>query len=452
MGFNTTPRFRAMITLFKIHEVNTAPVTGTRKDTVACWCFVVLVCIVWLSRPAITLARQASFIAATQIPLPTADKVPSCLSRQLSSQDALLVAGPDGSVIYSKNAAKKSVPASTLKILTGLIAMHHFGESYRFRTEFYLDQNRNLKVKGYGDPLLISEVWQEIASALAPRLQDFNDLVLDDTYFADDVIPGVGSSTNPYDAPNGALCANFNTVFFKRDKAGRIVSAEPQTPMTPLARKKIRQLGLNAGRYTFSHHKHEAARYAGEILIHFLKENGRACRGEVRAGVVAPDDALIYTYYSTFTLEQVVQRMLKFSNNFMANQLLLALGAQVYGAPGTLAKGVDAFSSYCRQILGLGEVQIVEGSGISRENRLSPLDMLTVLKRFEPHRALLVRHGTLLYKTGTLRGVKARAGYIESCSGGLCYFAVFLNGSHADIDSILNCVKKSLQHGQNASN
>jgi D-alanyl-D-alanine carboxypeptidase/D-alanyl-D-alanine-endopeptidase (penicillin-binding protein 4) len=186
--------------------------------------------------------------------------------------------------------------------------------------------------------------------------------------------------------------------------------------------------------------------------MHFLRENGRVCRGDVRPGVVAPDDALIYTYYSTFILEQVVQKMLKFSNNFMANQLLLALGAQVHGAPGTLAKGVDVFSSYCRKILGLSDVQIVEGSGISRENRLSPLGMLVVLQHFEPYRALLVRDGTVLYKTGSLKGIKTRAGYIESCAGGPYYFAVFLNGSRADIDSILNCVKKSLHHGPNASN
>jgi D-alanyl-D-alanine carboxypeptidase/D-alanyl-D-alanine-endopeptidase (penicillin-binding protein 4) len=381
-----------------------------------------------------------------------AAELPPCLLHSFSSQDALLVAGPDGSTIYSKNADKKSVPASTLKILTGLTAIHHFGKSYQFRTEFYLDQDRNLKVKGYGDPLLVSEVWQEIASALALKLQTFNDLVLDDTYFADDIIPGVGSSTNPYDAPNGALCANFNTVFFKRDKAGRVVSAEPQTPITPLARKKIRQLGLNAGRYTFSHHKHEAARYAGEILMHFLNKNGTVCQGDVRAGPVAHGDALIYTYHSTFTLEEAVKKMLEFSNNFIANQLLLALGAQVHGAPGTLAKGVDVFTSYCREVLGLSNIQIVEGSGISRENRLSPVDMLAVLKRFETHRALLVREGTLFYKTGSLRGIKTRAGYIETCPGGPYYFVVFLNSSHANIDSIVNCVKKSLHHGQNAPN
>jgi D-alanyl-D-alanine carboxypeptidase/D-alanyl-D-alanine-endopeptidase (penicillin-binding protein 4) len=357
----------------------------------------------------------------------------------------LVVAGPDGQIIYGKNQIKKCVPASTLKILTALAAIHHLGTTYRFKTEFYQDSGQNLKVKGYGDPLLISEVWQEIAQALTPRLRGFKDLVLDDTYFVHDIhIPGVGSSTNPYDAPVGALCANFNTVFFKRADTGRIVSAEPQTPMTPLALEKVRMLAPNTGRYTFSHDRHDAARYAGELLVHFLKERGKVCQGEIRAGAVGPGDTLVYTYHSVFTLEQVLKDMFEFSNNFMANQILISLGARVHGPPGTLAKGVKVLSDYARQVLRLHDIEIAEGSGISRKNRLSALGMLAVLRRFEPHRALLVREGRVFYKSGTLKGVKTRAGYIEGKSGNRYYFVIFLNSSHADIDSVFDCVKKSV--------
>ncbi len=405
---------------------------------------------VHMRRITVLLSTGAVLVFAVGLLRPgtsQAGKSPSCLSR-ISSRDALLVAGPEGKIVYSKNETRKYVPASTLKILTGLAAIHHLGKSYRFHTEFYQDHNQNLKVKGYGDPLLISEVWQEIAQALASRLQRVNDLVLDDTYFAGETIPGVGSSTNPYDAPNGALCANFNTVFFKRDDTGRIVSAESQTPMTPLAAKKIRLLGKKKGRYTFSHHGHEAARYAGELLAYFLEEGGKVCQGgKVRAGAVGPGDRLVYTYHSAFTLEQALEKMFEFSNNFMANQILIALGAHVHGPPGTLAKGLRVLSDFSRDVLHLSDVEIAEGSGISKKNRLSALDMLAVLRRFEPHRALLVRDGRVLYKTGSLRGIRTRAGYIESTSGNPYYFVIFLNNSDADIDSILNCVKKSLDNG-----
>jgi D-alanyl-D-alanine carboxypeptidase/D-alanyl-D-alanine-endopeptidase (penicillin-binding protein 4) len=364
---------------------------------------------------------------------------------RISPQDTLLVAGPDGQIIYAKNETKRRVPASTLKILTALAAIHHLGTTYRFKTEFYLDPDQNLKVKGYGDPLLISEVWQEIAQGLPQGLQGFKNLMLDDSYFVRDIhIPGVSSSTNPYDAPVGALCANFNTVFFKRSDTGRIVSAEPQTPMTPLSLEKVRMLALNRGRYTFSHDRHDGARYAGEILAHFLREKGLVLEGEIRAGVVGPGDTLVYTYHSIFALEQVLSKMFEFSNNFIANQILIALGAHVHGPPGTLAKGVRVVSEYARQVLHLHDIEIAEGSGISRMNRMSALGMLAVLRRFEAHRTLLVRKGPVFYKTGTLMGVQTRAGYIEGKSGSQYYFVIFLNSSDTDIDSVFDCVKKSV--------
>lgn len=368
--------------------------------------------------------------------------------KSLSSKDAVLVAGPDGRIVVGKNETLPCTPASTLKILTGLAALHVFGSSHRFQTEFYEDHEQNVKVKGYGDPLLISEAWQKIASALSHRLKGCNCIVVDDTYFSQSlVVPGVGSSTNPYDAPNGALCANFNTVFFESDKQGRIVSAERQTPLTPLARYKIQQLKARKGRHTFAGDRHECSRYAGELLLHFLKKNGYGCPGGVRAGTVRPQDSLLYAYRSDFTMEEIVQKMLAFSNNFIANQLLITLGAHVYDPPGTLDKGKKVISEFVKKELFIENMELAEGSGISRQNRLSALDMLAVLRRFEPHRGLLVRDGRVLYKTGTLKGVRTRAGYIEGLSGDLYYFVIFLNSPQGDIDSILDYVKKSIDHG-----
>lgn len=376
---------------------------------------------------------------------------PCSILDRISSGDALVVADPEGRILYGKNEDKLCTPASTLKILTGLAAIHDLGASYRFETEFYQDDEDNLKLKGYGDPLLVSEAWREIAGAVASLMSGCKGVVVDDSYFSRDVdIPGVGTSTNPYDAPNGALCGNFNTVSFQRNASGKIVSTEPQTPITPLAREKIRSLGLRKGRHTFSHKGHEASRYAGELLLHFLAEKGRVCKGGVRAGAVQPGDRLIYTYRSMFTLEEAVGKMLEFSNNFIANQLLLSLGAHVYGPPGTVAKGVAVLSGFVRNELHLEDVEIAEGSGISRQNRLSALDMLAVLRRFAPHRALLVRKGPVFYKTGTLTGVQARAGYIEGKAGRLYAFVIFLNGPRQDIDSILDCVKKSIDHGDDS--
>ncbi|MGD8513734.1 MAG: D-alanyl-D-alanine carboxypeptidase, partial [Deltaproteobacteria bacterium] len=379
-----------------------------------------LVWILWLCQPSLVSARQASSLLA-----------------QISPQDAVLVVAPDGQILFKQNHTKPCAPASTLKILTAMAAIHHLGNSYRFHTEFYLNSKNDLKIKGFGDPLLVSEIWQEIAQVLAPKLQGCRDLILDDTYFAPNLgIPGINPSTNPYDAPNGALCANFNTVFFERNKRGSIVSAEPQTPMTPLALKRVQQLGLKGGRYAFLSDSREAALYAGELLVYFLKEKGRDFRGQIQLGVVHPKDTVLYAYRSPFTLEATLKKMLEFSSNFMANQVFLAVGAHVHGPPGTVKKGVQAVSEYVKEVLHLSDIQVVEGSGISRKNRLSPLDMVSVLKAFAPHRGLLTSKGPVLYKSGTLRGLKTRAGYIESRQGSPYYFVFFLKSQKVDIDAL----------------
>jgi len=370
----------------------------------------------------------------------------SALLSRLSASDVLLVADPNGDVLYEHNATRCYTPASTLKILTGLAAFHHLGASYRFKTEFYLDSKQNLKVKGYGDPLLISEVWQQIASHLADKLDRIGDLVVDDSYFSHPItVPGTGSSTNPFDAPVGALCANFNTVFYKYDKQGRIVSAESQTPITPLARKKIPDLGTETGRYTFLRKGNDVPCYAGEVLLYFLDQRGVSHSGENRTGLVETADRLLYTHRSPFSLEALVGKMLTYSNNFMANQTLISMGAHVYGPPATLEKGVAALNRYGKEQLGLQDLQLVEGSGISRKNRLSARDMLRILKSFSGYRHLLTNKGTVRYKSGTLKGIRSQAGYIEPPGQDAYFFVIFLKNSPLDIERLVNAVAERLQ-------
>lgn len=380
----------------------------------------------------------------------------SALLTRLSARDVLLVADPEGRILYQHNIHRVYTPASTLKILTGLSALHHFGKSYRFKTEFYLDRKQNLVVKGYGDPLLISETLQCIASRLARELAEFNNLVVDDSYFSPEItIPGRGCSTNPYDAPVGALCANFNTVFYEYDRQD-IISAEPQTPITPLAREKIPGLHAKEGRYTFLGKGSETACYAGELLVHFLSEKGVSHNGDIRTGQAGPADELVYTYRSESSLEEVVGKMLTYSNNFMANQILVSLGAYIHGPPGTLKKGVAVLQRYCRKHLHLEDLQLAEGSGISRRNQLSATDMLWVLKAFSGYRHLLTTEGAVRYKSGTLAGIRVRAGYIEPDQGRPYFFVIFLEHSPIHIDQITRavashvCQSERRPHGEGA--
>ena len=364
----------------------------------------------------------------------------------LKKDDAVLLADPDGKIILSKNAGKKLIPASTLKILTCLAAFHCLGEDFRFRTEFYLDNNSNLKVKGYGDPLLMSECLIKIAEVFGERLGKetgkIKSIVLDSSFFTYPVvISGISSSFEPYDAPNGALCVNFNTVCFKKsdnfkNPGGtpdrKYVSAEPQTPLLPFIQERIRKSGLSRGRIVLSRQGNECTLYAGRLLNYFLKGQGVKTDAGTNDSIVTGNinketDRLVYTYVSMFSLEQVVKKLFEYSNNFMANQLLLATGAQVYGPPATIKKGVDAVLDYTKNMLKIEDIVFVEGSGISRQNTVSAKAMDKILKAFEPFHNLMRHEDGVFFKTGTLKGIRTRAGYIENRKGKLYRFVVFMN-------------------------
>ena len=392
----------------------------------------------------VLLAAAAAFAGTRTEPGPQWGQ----LTRRLGPADALALAGPDGEPVVSVREDLPLIPASTLKLLTVLAGLEILGGDYRFPTDFFISPAGDLKIKGYGDPMLVSEVVENLAQRLAAAMGPeavAADLVLDDSYFEEPLdIPGVNDSLQPYDAPNGALCVNFNTVFFRRSAAGTLQSAEPQTPLLPPALKRIRSSGMTRGRIVLSRSRRESLLYAGHLFAHFLRAAGVRIEGEIRPGRVDPDsDRLLFRHRSPFDLNAVASRLMEYSNNFIANQVMIAAGARRFGAPGTLEKGVRAVGAYARKELGLRTLHMVEGSGISRKNRISASELMTVLAHFSPHRRLLVAEGPVRYKTGTLSGIQTRAGYIETAHG-TYRFVVLINtpGRRADpiVKSLLNAL------------
>ena len=362
----------------------------------------------------------------------------------LGAKDAVLVKDLASSTpLISINEDKLLIPASILKILTSLAVIDILGLDYRFKTEFFMDRYFNLKIKGYGDPLLLSECIPEIVTQLGDRFQTVNDIILDDTYFTSPImIPGAAeSSIQPYDAPNGALCVNFNTVFFKKDKYSRYISAEPQTPLLSFVLNRITRSSLNEGRIILTAENNEFLLYAGHLFKHFLQEKSIKTKGAIRIGNVDPKhDKLILKYQSHFELRDVITRMLYYSNNFTANQLLIAAGAARYGYPGTLQKGVRAVLEYSEKHLGINNIQIAEGSGLSKKNRLSANMMGKILNEFKPYRSMLRQNGKEFFKTGTLTGVRTRAGYLESENGRLISFVILLNSGKSTPQKIMEVI------------
>jgi D-alanyl-D-alanine carboxypeptidase/D-alanyl-D-alanine-endopeptidase (penicillin-binding protein 4) len=367
----------------------------------------------------------------------------------IGAKDSLMVVDPQGKIVISKNDTQKLLPASILKIFTSLVAIHYLGLEYRYRTEFFIDNNSNLKIKGFGDPLLISEVVRDISHLLAALLGQnamINDLVVDDAYFIQPLtIPGVSSSSQPYDAPNGALCVNFNTVFFKDSHSG-FISAEPQTPLLPFAENLIHKRKLKTGRIVLSHEEKENTIYAGKLFEYFLKQEGVLISGQVKPGKVNYNhDRLIFRYTSRFSLTEIISKLLEHSNNFTTNQLLITAGIKAFGPPGNLKKGVEAAMAYATRELSITDMILAEGSGISRQNRISAREMMRALEAFEPNFVLLRQQGRDFFKTGTLNGINTRAGYIASKNGGRYRYVVMVNTNGKSTKPIMRQLLRILE-------
>ncbi len=128
------------------------------------------------------------------------------------------------------------------------------------------------------------------------------------------------------------------------------------------------------------------------------------------------------------SLAEIIRDCLKYSNNFIANQLFLACGLHVYGLPATWEKSRQTFAAYTTTTLGLpkGHLVIMEGAGLSRQNRFSPTAFIQILKRFQPFASLLSQRETIPLKSGTLTGVYCFAGYFPRGEA-LIPFAILLN-------------------------
>jgi D-alanyl-D-alanine carboxypeptidase/D-alanyl-D-alanine-endopeptidase (penicillin-binding protein 4) len=328
----------------------------------------------------------------------------------------ILVTDDQGQVLFSLNPDTPIVPASILKLLTSLAALEHWGPEYRFVTRAGWDPvTLTLYLQGLGDPLFVSETILHFCRQIIETtgMKKINRIVVDQEYFAPDIdIPGTGQSVNPYDATTGALCANFNTIHFTWDTAtDGFVSAEPQTPLLKGFIKTIRQTGLKQGRILLE--KDVRPLYPGLLMARFLKDSGVAVSGAVETGPMPTTmgEQATLNLSSLWTLDEVVAKLLEFSNNFIANQVMLALGAHRYGPPATLEKGIRALTDCTATLPGWETAKIAEGSGISRENRITPAQMGQLLLAFMPYHELLRHTDSQYYKTGTLTGIRTRAGY-----------------------------------------
>lgn len=340
------------------------------------------------------------------------------------------------------------VPASILKIATILAALDILGPNHRFETAFYLDEHNNLHVRGNGDPLLVSEEMIWIMTVLQARgVSEINDVVVDTSAFAlEDVAPGKEESDNPYDADNGAMMVNFNTVKIRKAKDGKVKSAEAQTPTLPLMRGLAKGLPAGAHRINVGAGPNGVRgwQYSAELLAALRDRAGIGGKGRVAAGPVPEGARLVYVHHSRIALTEVARRCLEYSSNFMANQLFLACGVARFGEPATWDKGRRAVGEALTARLGAAAegITMVEGSGLSRRNHLSPRTMIRLLEAFRPHAALLPMVRGERIKSGTLAGVSCYAGYLGPDQVPV---AIMLNQKANNRDLLLDALKALLR-------
>lgn len=417
-----------------------------------------------------------------------------------------------GAKVYGWGDDKALIPASTMKILTGAVALKTLGPNWRFPTWILHDGELgadgvlagNLYVKGQGDPTMVVErMWRMVLDLKLKGVREIKgDVVFDDSYFADTtLIPGWTKEEDiqdgpTYFAPLGALSVNYNIaaiVVRPGAGAGQPAVADLETPTPVLAiENRLTTGGKNSRRWvkiertvdaetgkitTFKLTGNIPAESAPDTFYRTLadplgnyigtfemmaKQHGIKVKGKLRPGATAPDAKLVLRADSE-PLSEIVALTSKHSNNFMAEQVLRAMGAETYGLPGTTAKGVQVVDTYL-QSLGIpkDEYRLVNGSGLSREVLLRPAHIDRVLvdmwssvelaPEFATSLSVGGRDGTLYSrfredgmagrvrgKTGTLAGVHCLAGYIRAADGETYAFTFLVN----DIDGALSRARRA---------
>ena len=389
-------------------------------------------------------------------------------------------------------------PASTMKLVTTYAALELLGPAYTWNTEIYATgpiQNEvltgDLVIKGYGDPkLTIENFWLMLRNLRARGIREIRgDVVLDRSFFStDDYDPARfdGEPLRPYNVGPDALLVNFKavTLQFVPEREQRIVRVivDPGFPQVQvvngitlndaacgdwLAKLKIdAQSSAEAARLTlagtyaldcgerarsFSLLDHRA--YVAALFTQIWREVGGTLAGTVRDGRAPPGAKLVSTTRSE-AVSEVVRDINKYSNNVMARQLFLTLGALGEGAPGTLEKARNVVRQWIAQKgLQAPELTIDNGSGLSRSERISAHSMgelllaafrSPVMPELVASLPLVAADGTMRrrlsnadvagqahVKTGTLSGVRAIGGYVLDARGRRVVVVFIVNHANA---------------------
>lgn len=314
------------------------------------------------------------------------------------------------SVLYKVNERQAMRPASTMKLVTAITALDRLGGSYQFRTQLYYTGtvedhtlNGDLYCVGGFDPAFnVDDMKAFVESIQRMGVDTICGRIVADRSMKDADLLGEGwcwDDDNPKLSP---LSHGRDIAFLERF---------------------VNELSEE-----------------GIVL-----DNVRLSEGSL------PNDA--YILCSRFhSMDQILQRMMKVSDNFYAEAMFYQLGAVIGRRP---AKAKDA-ASVVKQLIqkvgnGKNPYRIADGSGLSLYNYVTPeLEMRLLRYAYRnsniylhllPSLPVAGRDGTLKTrmkgtfaeenvkaKTGTVTGISALAGYCTAANGHQLCFSIINQG------------------------
>jgi D-alanyl-D-alanine carboxypeptidase/D-alanyl-D-alanine-endopeptidase (penicillin-binding protein 4) len=415
----------------------------------------------------------------------------SCLDKRQTSVS--VVALPSGKDIYAKNIHEPLLPASVMKLVTTAAALYYLGPEYRFKTEFLYSGARkgsvirgDLIIRGGGDPRLSTEnLWYIATQIKQSGIKEITGNLVIDTHFFDesDRAPEWEEkrSQRAYDAKLSALALNFNSIAIhlqpssqkrpntwldpalpymslrntaKTTKRGRTTVGASRSENVP-GKVEIRvggKLPISAKEKVIYINVDKPTRYAAETFRTLLQGAGVKINGEIKI-ISTPIIANPLREHFSPPLSLILKELNTYSNNLTAEQIVKTIAAERFGTPGSHAEGLRLIEDFLR-ISGVNTegVQIKDGSGLSRKNRMTTRAITALLRttasRFDIGPDFIAALPTLgkngLHsqrlknsparkktrgKTGTLKGVSTLAGYVASKNGRIFAYALFLNNN-----------------------
>ncbi|MHC4462744.1 MAG: D-alanyl-D-alanine carboxypeptidase/D-alanyl-D-alanine endopeptidase, partial [Planctomycetota bacterium] len=331
-----------------------------------------------------------------------------------------IVKADTGRSVYSHNAGKTLVPASNMKIITTAAALKYLGPNYEYKTTVGL-RDDTLIVMGGGDPLLGDKVtdakygrkdgwiFQDIIAKLKrKRIRTVRDIIVDSSIFDDQrVHPNWPKKelNRWYACEVSGLNFNGNCIeITAKNTGGKVaVSVKPKTGFVKLINKvkPISKGSSTVGSYRqkkpntievngkcrkqagpFAVAIERPAAFFGFLLAENLAKAGIKANGQLIEKTVGDDRKIrVLAEYNT-PIADCLARCNKNSLGLAAEALLKTIGA--YGKPGakngSWAGGQQLISRYLLALgINRGQFHIDDGSGLSRQNKLSANAITKVL-------------------------------------------------------------------------